>query len=175
MKNDLTVKRSVRVAMTGLLVALALVLGWVEHMIPISAALPGIKLGLANLAVVLAIYTLGWRAAVCVAIMKPLLSALLFAGMSGLIFSLSGAMLSLAVMLILFRASSVTAVGCSAAGGAAHMIGQVLAAMMLTGTVQIWRVLPLLLLSGGLAGAVIGWLAAIIMRRAGAWAKEWGK
>jgi len=162
--------RSLPMAQYSLLTALALILGWVEHMIPVSRAAPGIKLGLANIAVVIALYLLGRKAAAIVSILKPLLSAALFAGLSGLIFSLSGAAASLCVMLILHRTdlsrrNRISAVGVSAAGGAAHVAAQVCAAMILTGTFALWRMLPLLLVCGGAAGAVNGGLSIAVIKR----------
>ena len=112
--------RTEKIAGTGILAALALILGWVDSMIPLSAAVPGLRLGLANLAVVIALYRLGvWHAA-AVSTTKVLLSALLFGSLSGLMYSAAGAAVSLAVMILLHRLPSLSPVGVSSAGGAAH-------------------------------------------------------
>ncbi len=154
-----------KIAAAGTLAALALILGWIDHMLPLSSALPGLKLGLANLAVVVALYRLGpWHSA-AVAGTKVLLSALLFSGVSGLMYSAAGAALSLAAMLLLHRFSAFSAVGVSAAGGAVHIAAQFTVAALVTSTPSVLRLMPPLLAVGTLTGALLGLTALLTMRR----------
>ena len=107
--------RTKRIAAAGMLAALALILGWLDSLIPLTSALPGLKLGLANLAVVFALYRLGTWSALWVSAAKVLLSALLFGGLSGLMYSAAGAVLSLLVMIVLYRLPQLSPMGVSAA------------------------------------------------------------
>ena len=153
------------IATAGMLASLALVLGWLDHIIPLSSALPGLKLGLANLAVVFALYHLGLWYAAAVSAAKVLLSALLFGGLSGLLYSAAGAVLSLAVMALLHRWPKLSAVGVSAAGGAAHILAQFGMAALLTATPELLSFMPPLLAVGTLTGAVLGLTALVLMKR----------
>ena len=98
-------KRTQRVALIGILIALSLILGWVENMIPISAKIPGIKLGLANIVVVFALYKLGIGEAALLSVAKALLTSLLFGNMAGFLYSAAGAVLSYAAMVSVFKSS----------------------------------------------------------------------
>lgn len=157
--------RTKKLAAAGLLAALAIILGWLDHMIPLSAALPGLKLGLANLAVVFALCRLGYARAAAVAAVKVLLSALLFSGFSGFLYSACGAAASLAVMCLLHRTGRFGAVGISAAGGAAHIIAQLCTAVLLTSTPEVFGLLPPLLAVGTLTGALLGVTAQAVIDR----------
>lgn len=157
--------RAGKIATAGVLAALALILGWVDSMIPLSSAVPGLKLGLANLAVVVALYRLGpWHAA-AVSAAKVLLSALLFGSLSGLIYSASGAAVSLLAMILLRRLPSLSPVGVSAAGGASHIAAQFAAAALLTSTPALLRLMPPLFAVGTLTGALLGLTALLVMKR----------
>lgn len=148
-----------------MLAALALILGWVDHLLPLSSALPGLKLGLANLAVVIALYRLDiWHAA-AVATVKVLLSALLFGSLSGLMYSAAGAAVSLAVMIALYRIPVLSPVGVSAAGGAAHILSQFAVAAVITSTPALLRLMPPLLAVGTFTGALLGFAALLALRR----------
>ncbi len=157
--------RTKRIAEAGLLAALALILGWIDSMIPLSSALPGLKLGLANLAVVIALYRLDIRYAAAVASVKVLLSSLLFGSVSGLMYSAAGALVSLVVMILIKRLPSVSAIGASAAGGAAHIAAQFVVAALLTSTPALLRMLPPLLAVGTITGSLLGITALAVMKR----------
>lgn len=153
-----------KIAAAGMLASLALILGWLDHMLPLSSAVPGLKLGLANLAVVFALYRLGIWYAAAVGATKVLLTALLFGGLSGLLYSASGAALSLAVMVLLYRLPGLSAAGVSAAGGAAHILAQFGVAAVLTATPALLRLMPPLLAVGTLTGAALGLAALLLMK-----------
>ncbi len=154
-----------RVAGAGILAALALILGWIDSLIPLSSTVPGLRLGLANLAVVIALYRLGVRHAAAVSATKVLLSALLFGSVSGLMYSAAGAAVSLTVMALLCRCSALSPVGVSAAGGAAHIAAQFAVAAFLTSTPALFGLMPPLLATGTLTGAALGLTTLLIIKR----------
>jgi len=154
-----------KIAELGLLTALAIILGWVEHLLPIVPAVPGIKLGLGNIVVVFSLYRFGKKEAAMISAAKVMLSALIFGSISGLIYSASGAIVSFFVMCILYKLSTVSSIGVSAGGGAAHICAQLCVAMIITATPQLWRILAPLLLTGTLTGALNGLLNNILIKK----------
>ena len=154
-------------ALRGLLLALALVLSWLESLLPLSFAVSGIKLGLPNLAVVFALYRLSWRDAALVSLLRVLLISLLFGTWAALAWSAAGAALSLAVMALLQHTGKFKIAAVSVAGGVAHNLGQIAVAALLLETIRIVYYLPALLVSGTVAGVIIGLLSAVLVRRVG--------
>lgn len=156
-----------KLTLTALLTAAALILGWIEHAVPIVVSIPGIKLGISNIAIVFALYRLGAGYAWSVTACKVTLSALLFGGFSGFAYSAAGGVLSLCVMMALYRIKGLSPIGVSAAGGAAHIAAQVFIAVMLTSTTQIiWLLAPFLAV-GTSAGALTGFISALLIRKTG--------
>ena len=149
----------------ALLVALAMVLSWLESMVPLSLVVPGVKLGLANLVVIFALYRLGPRQAAVISLVRVLLVTLTFGNAFGLAYSLAGAALSLAVMLLLKRSGKFSLLGVSIAGGVCHNIGQILVAMAVLGTAELLWYLPALLAAGTAAGVCIGAAGALVTAR----------
>lgn len=162
MKNDTRVRRMTVLAVT---VAAAMVLSFVESRLPTFVPIPGVKIGLANIAVVFALYRLGWRSAGAVSLARVALSALLFGSVASALYSLCGAALSLCAMGLVRRAPHLSCVGVSVVGGVCHNVGQILAAMLLLGTPAVLSYLPLLFLSGTLTGALVGIAAGLLVRR----------
>ena len=157
--------RARRAALGGLVTALALILSYVEAQFPVSVAVPGVKLGIANLAVLFALYRLGsWHAA-AVSGIRVLLVAVLFGSGASLLYSACGAALSLLGMVLLRRWGKLGVLGVSVSGGILHNLGQILAAVFLMSTPGILGYFPVLLVSGTAAGAVIGLLGGILVRR----------
>ncbi len=154
-----------RIAEYGLLIALAMVLGYVEMLIPFSVAVPGVKLGLANMVVVFALYRLGKTEAFVISILRVLLLTFMFGNAFALFYSLSGAILSFVVMLLFAKTGRFSTVGVGIGGGVSHNIGQILCAMVLLGTKQIAYYLPVLLVSGTIAGIAIGIIAGVLIKR----------
>ena len=162
MRKHLTVAQ---IAEYGLLIALALVLSYVEALFPFSVAVPGVKLGLANIVVVFALYRLGKAEAFVISILRVLLMTFMFGNAFALFYSLSGAILSFGVMLLLLKTDRFSSVGVGIGGGVFHNVGQILCAMALLGTKQIAYYLPVLLISGTIAGVAIGIIAGILIKR----------
>ena len=146
---------SKKVAYYGIFAALAILMGYVEAMIPIPAP-PGIKLGLSNVVVVLCMYVMDTKSAFFISIVRIFISALLFKGFVSMWYSLSGALLSFFVMAFLYRLKGVSIIGVSAAGGVFHNIGQIIVAAILLGRNIVIYLLPLLMISGVITGVIIG-------------------
>ena len=164
-------KKTRRLVFLAMTVAVAMVLSFVESQIPAFVAVPGVKVGLANLAVIFALLVFGTWEAFAVSLVRVLLVSLLFGNAVGWLYSLSGALLSLCVMLLLRRVGRFSVVGISVAGGVAHNVGQILAAMAVLRSEGVLFYLPPLLLSGVIAGAVIGIASALLVERVGKYVK----
>ena len=147
------------------LIAVAMILSYVESMIPAFVAVPGVKVGLSNIATVFALYALGWPYAICVSVVRVFLSALLFGNFVSLIYSLSGAALALVVMILLKKLDRFSSVGISVAGGVCHNAGQIIAACIVMETTAIAVYIIPLILSGTIAGVVIGLVAGNLAER----------
>ena len=153
-----------KVARYGLITALALALSWLESLLP-PLGVPGVKLGLPNLAVVFALYRLGWKDACVISLVRVALVALLFGNGAALAYSAAGAVLSLAVMGLLWKTGKFSSVGVSVAGGVAHNAGQILVAMALLETTRLAWYLPVLWVSGTVAGVAVGVVAGELVKR----------
>ncbi|MBQ7737708.1 MAG: Gx transporter family protein [Oscillospiraceae bacterium] len=154
-----------KLAALSLLTALALILSYVESMVPAPVPVPGVKLGLANLAVVFALYALGFRAAAMISLVRVAAVAVLFGSGVSLLYSLAGAVLALAVMGALKAGGRFSSVAVSVAGGVAHNAGQILVASLLLRTELFTYYLPFLIVSGVITGAAIGAVSGILVRR----------
>ena len=153
-----------KVAQYGLIAALALVLSYLESLVP-SLGVPGVKLGLPNIAIVFALYRLGWRDACIISLVRVFLVFLLFGNGAGLAYSLAGAALSLSLMGLLKRTGRFSSVGVSVAGGVAHNAGQILVAMALLETSRLAWYLPVLWVSGTVAGVLVGIVSGVLVKR----------
>ena len=154
-----------KVAVFGVFTSLALILSYVELLIPINFGIPGMKLGLANLLVVVLLYKGCPRDALLLSVIRILLSGLIFGNMFSIFYSLGGGLLSLAVMVFLKKTGQFTVAGISIGGGASHNVGQLLVAMFVVQTYQVGYYLPVLLIAGVITGAVIGILSAEVLKR----------
>ena len=149
----------------GLCVALALILSYVESLLPPLMAVPGVKVGLPNIVILYLLYRYGWKEAGAVSLIRLLLSAALFTGFVAFFYGLAGAVLSLAGSALLKRSDRFSPLGVSVAGGVLHNLGQIALAALILESGYIFAYLPVLLLSGTLAGALVGLLAGILIRR----------
>lgn len=154
-----------KIARMGLLTALALILSYVESLIPVFVAVPGVKMGLANIVVVFALYTLGPGEAAIVSIIRVLLSSLLFGSILSLSYSAAGAVISLLSMIILMKTKIFGVTSVSVTGGVFHNLGQILVACLVLETDVLLYYLPVLILSGTITGAVIGIASSIVIKR----------
>ena len=147
------------------LIAVAMILSYIESLIPAFVAVPGVKMGLSNIATVFTLYALGWPYAIIVSIIRVLLSALLFGNVTSLIYSLAGATLALASMILLKKLDKFSSVGVSVVGSLFHNVGQITAACLVMETTAISLYLIPLTISGTIAGVVIGLIAGNLVNR----------
>ena len=150
----------------GLSVALALILSYVESLLPPLMAVPGVKVGLPNLVILFLLCRWGWREAGAVSLIRLLLTAALFTGFAAFFYGLAGAAVSLLGSALLKKTGRFSHLGVSVAGGVLHNLGQIAFAALVLDSGYIFAYLPVLLLSGTVAGALVGLLAAILLRRA---------
>ena len=153
-----------KTAYFGVFTSLALILSYVETLIPISFGIPGIKLGLANLVIVIVLYTYGEKEAFLLSVTRILLSGFLFGNLSMILYSMAGGIFSFAIML-LRKIGGFSIQGVSIAGGVFHNIGQLLLAMMIVETYQVWYYFPVLLVSGLVTGLLIGIVSSEVLKR----------
>ncbi|MBQ3389863.1 MAG: Gx transporter family protein [Firmicutes bacterium] len=154
-----------RIARYGLLIALALILSYVESLLPVFVAVPGVKMGLPNIVIMFALYSLGVKDAAIISLIRVVLAGALFGSVFSMLYSAAGAVLSLAVMAVLLKTKRFSPVGVSVAGGVAHNAGQIIVAILVTETAQLIYYLPVLCISGIAAGVLIGVVSGIIINR----------
>ena len=154
-----------KIAVLALSIALAMILSFVESQIPAFVAIPGVKIGLANIAVVFVLYKLGWKEAVLISLVRVFMVSVLFGTAVSLFYSVAGAVLSLTGMVLLRKTGLFSTVAVSVTGGVLHNVGQILMACLLLETNVIVYYLPFLILSGVIAGVVIGVVSAIMVNR----------
>ncbi len=154
-----------KLASLAICIAIAMILSYLESLLPLSFTVPGIKIGLANIAIIFILYKFGWKEAAVVSLLRILWLAVLFGNGMTLIYSICGAVLSLTGMALLKKFNLLSEIGVSVTGGVLHNVGQIVAAMLLLDTAQIAYYLPVLILSGTGAGIVIGVIASILINR----------
>lgn len=161
MGDDVMTKR---IAYLGVLTALAFVFSYIEFLLPLNFGVPGIKLGLANLVVIVALYMINVRAACLLSFVRILLTGLTFGNLASMIYSLAGGILSLVIMILAKRSNVFSVTGVSVLGGVSHNVGQIIIAILVVETKSLLYYLPVLIISGTVTGALIGVLASILIR-----------
>ncbi len=157
-----------KVAYGGVLTALALILSYVESLIPITIGIPGIKLGLANLLTVFALYKVDKKMALTISVLRIILSSFMFGNMFSIMYSLAGGILSFVVMIAIKKTNAFTAAGVSISGGVFHNIGQVIVAMFVVESYYVAYYLPVLIVAGAITGLLIGIITnAVLIRTKG--------
>ena len=159
-------RKSKKVAVLGLCTALALILAYVEAMIgPLIPSIPGIKMGLPNIIIIFLLYRKGALSAIGVSLVRVILVSILFGNVVALSYSLAGAALSLAVMVLLQKLGIMSEVGVSVAGGVTHNLGQILMAMLLLETSELGYYMVVLTVTGTVAGILIGLCGSLLIRK----------
>ena len=155
-----------KLALAAVLTALALGLSTLENLLPVSllVPLPGIKLGLANIVTVFALYRLGAPFALAILVARCLLGAMFAGNVSALLFSLMGGVLAMLTMIVLRRVRGLSVYGVSIAGAAAHNIGQICAAIVVLGGTAVLGYLPVLLGVSLITGTLTGFVASLLFR-----------
>ena len=154
-----------KITIAALMAALALIFSYVEVLIPFNIGIPGIKLGIANIVIIIVLYYLGPKYAITVNVVRVMIAGLLFNGLFGALYSLAGAIVSFIVMIILKKTNIFSVVGVSMAGGVAHNLGQILVAAFLVSNLKIFLYFPVLIISGVITGAIIGILAGLMLKK----------
>lgn len=157
--------KSKKVALYGLFIALAFIFSYIESQIPIPFPIPGIKLGLANLVVIIAIYGIGSKEAFVLSMVRILLVGITFRDPFSLVFSFAGGLMSWTSMVTLKKLKLFSMIGISIIGGIAHNIGQIIVAIIYVNNTSLVFYLPFLMISGVVGGTLIGMLGAIVIKR----------
>lgn len=157
-------EKTKKIALLGVVSAFAAILSYIEAIISFGIFIPGAKLGLANIAVVIAMYIYSYKDALCINIVRIVIVGLLFANMFSILFSIAGALISYIVMAVLKRIDIFTPVGVSVAGGVAHNVGQLLVASIIIESYSVINYLPILMIAGIICGIIIGIVSSIVIR-----------
>lgn len=165
MKNEPSVlNRNKRIALRGILIALAMILSYIESFIPISSAVPGVKIGLANIVTIYAIERMGVRDTLIISLLRILLSTILFGNPAVMIYSLAGALLSIFIMSLISQFPHSGIMGISVAGAVFHNIGQCAAAALALRNINVFGYLPILLVAGIAAGIITGLISGLVLK-----------
>ena len=153
-----------KTAYMGMLTALAFVFSYIESLLPINLGVPGIKLGLANLVIIVTLYTMGIKAACTLSLVRIVLTGFTFGNPVSMIYSLAGGILSLVIMILAKRSKTFSVTGVSVLVGVFHNFGQIMVAAAVVEMASLFYYLPVLILSGTIAGVAIGLLASILIQ-----------
>lgn len=153
------------IATSAMFVCLALVFSYVEVLVPFSVGIPGVKLGLANLVIIIALYEMDFKYAFVINAIRIVIAGLLFSGFFGMMYSIAGGLLSILVMWALKKTGLFSMIGVSMAGGLAHNLGQLLVAAFLVSNLKMFIYFPILMFSGIGSGILIGIVSYIIDKK----------
>ena len=159
-------KQSQRVALLGLCTAIAMVFAYVEVLLPpLFTAIPGIKLGLPNIAIIFVLYRMGLKEAAAVSFVRIVAVSLLFGNPMTFAYSMAGGILSLGAMALLKKLDFLSIVGISVAGGVLHNVGQILMAMLILNTAELGYYLIVLAITGTISGVFVGLCGSLAVKR----------
>jgi len=164
-EKNVSISPAKKVAYIGILSALAIIMGYLEAIIPFNIGVPGIKLGICNIVILVALYRLGLSEALIVSMIRVIVIALLFGNIMSIMYSAAGALLSLGIMWLLKKTNLFGILGVSAAGGAVHGMAQVVVAYLLTNAFPVMWYMPILMIAGLFTGIIIGAVSYLIMTR----------
>lgn len=156
-----------RVAYIGLLTAIAIIFGYIEMLIPVFIGIPGIKLGLANLVIVFALYSYGIKEAFLISGIRIVVIGFLFGNLFSIAFGMTGTALSILIMCLLKKCKGVSMIGVSIAGGVFHNIGQIIIAAFVVENAKLFYYIPVLLTAGMITGLLIGIVSRELVKRLG--------
>lgn len=161
-----------KVAYLGVFLALALICSYVESLIPFYFGIPGVKLGLTNIVVVLLLYAVGTKEALTVSMLRIVLAGFLFGNMFSILYSLAGGLLSFLVMWFLKKCNKFGVLPISVSGGVFHNVGQLIVAAVIVENYNVFYYMPVLLVAGLLTGLLIGVAAQEMILRIGNYLKK---
>lgn len=154
-----------RITEFGLLLAVSLVLAYFETLLPVMIAVPGVKLGLANIVTMLVLYRWGAKYAIFFMALRVAMAGFLFSGVTGIIYSFSGGILCIAAMYIIKKFPFFSTMGVSMTGAVFHNLGQILIAVFVMENIHILYYFPVLCLTGLLSGFAIGYMSGLLIKR----------
>ena len=154
-----------KLTLLAMMITFAIILSYVESRIPSFVAIPGIKVGLANIVVIFVLYTIGIKEAIIISTIRVGIISVLFGNIMSLAYSIAGAFLSLLVMFILKKLTPLKLIAVSVVGGVMHNVGQIAVAAMILETAVVVYYLPFLILFGTIAGVAVGVAAAVLIKR----------
>ncbi len=157
--------RTHRTAYLGIFTALAMILSYIETVFPFLGGIPGVKIGIANSMSLSVLYLMGYQAAFLIAVFRIVLTGILFGNAASVLYSLGGAVFSLIIMILVKKTEIFSVVGTSIAGGISHNIAQLLVATLLVENLSVLYYLPVLLISGAVAGLVVGVVSQELVKR----------
>ena len=149
----------------GMFLSIALVLSYFESLLPVMIAVPGIKIGLANIITMLLLYCTNFQKTFCFMVARVILSGFLFSGVSGIVYSFVGGLFCICAMCIIKKSSLFSMIGVSMTGAIFHNIGQIVVAIFIMENAHILYYLPVLCVSGMVSGLVVGYLTYFILKR----------
>ncbi len=152
-------------AILAVSVTLGMILSYLEALIPMFSGVPGMKCGFSNILIVFLLYRYGPKESGTVNLLRILLTAVLFTNPFSLVYSLAGAVFSLAGMSVLKRCGIFSVFGVSMAGGVFHNLGQILIAVFLVENYRVFFYLPVLMISGCITGLIVGFLSSRLLNR----------
>ena len=161
-KRDSYALRTKKLALSAILAAMAMIFSYIEALFPLPVPIPGIKLGLANLVIIIAIYKLGFRYAFAINFVRIFTTGLLFTGVFGALYSFAGGLLSIVIMYLLYKTNWFSMVGISMAGGVAHNLGQLIIACIIMSNIRLFSYFAILLFAGMGSGILIGIVAYFV-------------
>ena len=161
-KEEVMAKKT---AYMGMLVALAFIFSYIESLIPVSVGIPGIKLGLANMVVIITLYTMGAVPAFILSLVRIVLTGFTFGNLAMMMYSLGGGMLSILIMVTARKTKWFSVTGVSVLGAVSHNIGQLMVAALVVENSSLFYYLPVLLISGAVFGIIIGIVGANLIKR----------
>lgn len=156
-----------KIALLGILASLAIIAGLLERLVPFPIAVPGIKLGLANVIVIITMYCMGEREAFGISVIRIMVVGVLFSGLSGILYSLAGGLLSYVGMVAGKRVKAFSVIGVSIIGGVLHNLGQIGIAALVVSNIKLLYYVPVLILAGIVAGVVTGFVAVYTLDHMG--------
>ncbi len=153
-----------QITQLGMLLSISLVLGYLESLLPVMAAVPGVKIGLANIVTMLVLYRYGGKQAFFIMLLRVTMAGFLYSGVTGILYGLMGGVCCLLVMAILKRYPLFSILGVSMAGAVSHNAGQIIAAVFVMENAAIFYYLPVLCISGILSGLLVGYLSHLLIK-----------
>ena len=153
-----------KIATLGVIAAFGAILSYIEAIISFGIFIPGVKLGLANIAVIIALYIYGYKDAIIINLVRIIVVGLIFGNLFSISFSIAGALISYVIMALLKRIDIFSPIGVSVAGGVAHNVGQLLIAALVIESYSVINYMPILIFAGIICGLIIGIVSNVVIR-----------